>query len=491
MADIIVPAPAQMSNSGYDNIPVGGSIQNTTAYRDVRQMNIYEFMEATYTGEDGYRDCSYLTPTARETFYEDRRRVSYYVNAFKPILNAMVDECFNKPATRTTNNNLFQSFIENCDAAGTPLGTFMQSAIKNARLYSINFIVMENFKPEELQTTDTIEQAANQRLYPYIYEKEPCDVYKTETNKQGALEAITFCDEEIEIGGKKVETYRRWDDNTWETFYLKYSDGEEIKVPLESGVHGLGMLPVVAIIDFARTASLKELPEPELYDIAFLCFGLFNKESQVCWMEIMQTFAILCTSGMGNNAKAIGPGTFLDSGTDSKYPPQYVSPAQDGIRTLIDNCQRLKEEIQNQAKQKGVIGIKEAESGIAKEWDFRAEEAVLCQTANACERVELALSVIFGAYINSAVSYTVDYPKEYSPLADGNRINTLLTLLKEAPPKPVETATWKEIAGIVWKGNEEKIAEIEAQIDTAEAENVVINDMRTRETVPPETLPNE
>ena len=489
MAEItITPQAATPAVTGFDNVPQIGALQDTSKYQDVREINKYEFMRHTYEGDAGYRDCSFLTPGSREMFYEDRRRVSYYVNAFKPIINAMVDECFAKDATRETSNEYFAQFIENCDASGTPLAMFMRNAIRNARIYSVNFIVMENFSAKEMQGKETAEQAIGGRVFPYIYEKGPQQVKAIVTNKQGAVESITFCDEMIVIDKKDVQTYRRWDAQSWQLFYLKKSDGKEVEVIIDEGTHGLGVIPVIYITDFAKSASLKELPDPEFYDIAFLCFGLFNKESQVCWMEIMQTFAILCTSGMGTNAKAIGPATFLDSGTDSKYPPQYVAPPQDGIRTLIDNCQRLKDEIKDQAKQKGVIGVKNADSGIAKEWDFRAEEAILKQTALACERVEKALAEVFALYVRAAVSYEVAYPKDYSPIADKNKVDQGLLILKETPPKTLESAIWKSIAGVYFKGQDETLKEIEDALDADLEERTVITDMMGKDAADTEEL---
>jgi hypothetical protein len=476
-----------MPSGEMGNIPQLGSIQSTSSYVDVMSINAFQFMDDTYNGSHGYRDRTYLVPNDREMFYVTRRRISYYVNVLKPIINAAVYPVFSKGVTRETSNAMFSGFVDNCDNAGTSLDVFMRNALLNAKLYSVNFIVMDNFKGDELSALETEDSVVASRRYPYIYEKAPQEVYAHTTTEHGKLETITFLDkyEEITIDGKKEcrQYYRSWDSNTWRLFYIVRAEGKEREVEVEQGTHGLGVLPVIAIVDFANSASLKTLPNPDLYDMAFLCFGLFNKESEVRWMEVMQTFAILCTSGLGKQSLAIGPATALDSGVDSKFAPQYVAPPQDGIKVLIDNCQRLKEEIRAQAQQKGIVGVKDAKSGIAKEWDFRAEEAILRETSKAGTRVEHLLAELFGLYVKASIEYTVTYPMEFSPLADSNRIDTAIALLKETPPAEVEKALWAEITGIYWKGDDEKIEEITESLDDNLDEKNEIDKMKNEESV--------
>ena len=473
-----LPTASELKPMSDFNVPQLGQLQSTAAFKDVQKLNQYIFVENTYTGEYGYRDCSYLIPNDKETFYETRRKISYYVNVFKPIISAMIDPVFSAEIKRESTNDMFDDFIENCDNAGTPLNIFMRNAIRNARLFSINFVVMDNFSSAVLEHEETTEQLIKNRKYPYIYEKKPYEVYEHETNEQGGLISITFQDrcEEMTIGGKEeeVQFYRQWDSVGWTLFYIGKKKEE---VVVETGTHNLGMIPVVCIVDFANSANLEELPCPELYDMARLCFGLFNKESQVCDMELRQTFAVFCTSGMGKSAIVLSQATFIDSGTESKYPPQYVSPAQEGIKVLVDNCQRLKEEIKDQAKQKGVIGIKEQSSGIAKEWDFRAEEQVLQQTAKAGERVEELLAELFGLYIGSAIDYVVEYPERFDPKANENAIAERLLILKDVTDRTIIKYINLDIAEKLWGKNEDKLALIKAEMEQSTIENATISAM--------------
>ena len=479
----VLPTPEQMML----DIPVAGRIQDTSAFKDVRRLNDYLFMQHTFDGSHGYKDCSYLVPNDRETFYDTRRRSSYYINVFKPILNAMVDPCFNGDISRETNNDMMVEFIQNCDNSGTDLSTFMKAAIKNARLYSINFIVMDNFKSEEISAAETTADAIEDRKFPYIYERPPQSIKEYHCDEFGKMIDVTFFDKEEHVKGAddNIECrshYRYWDTMNWRAFYTvagkNTDEGKAIEITTGEGVHGLGKLPVIAFIDFSKSANLSELPSPEMYDLAFLCFALFNKESHVVQMELYQTFSILCTSGLGKSAISLGVSTLLDSGTESKYPPTYVSPSQEGIKVLVENCTRLKEEIQAEAQQKGVIGVKSSKSGVATQWDFRAEEAVLRQTSVACMRVENAIAELFGIYLGTKIAYEVKYPLTFSPVADGDELTRIMALLDKMPPKEIELELWKRVVEIQFKGNQEKIEEIKDSVDVSAEQSTAINAMK-------------
>ena len=140
MSESMLPTQSELMPTGGMNVPQLGKLQSTEAFKDVQKLNPYIFVEDTYTGEKGYRDCSYLIPNDKETFYETRRKISYYVNVFKPIISAMIDPVFSTEIKRESTNDMFDGFIENCDNAGTSLNIFMRNAIRNARLFSINFM---------------------------------------------------------------------------------------------------------------------------------------------------------------------------------------------------------------------------------------------------------------------------------------------------------------------------------------------------------------
>jgi hypothetical protein len=471
-----------MPSGEAQNIPDQYQVESTSAYKDVMGLSVYDFMEHTYNGSHGYRDRSYLIPGLREAFYEKRRRSSYYVNILKPVIDAMITPVFTATIERKSDNSdAILKFIKNCDNAGTSFTVAIKNAITTARICSITFVVVENFDAK----TITDDEAANikKRAFPYIYEKTAQEVYKWNCNRQGGLESIVFCDriEAIKENDtiKQRHYYREWDSMKWREYYIDnpVQGKDNIEVKLDIGIHGLGIIPVIPILNFAKSSNLKTMPTPDLYNLAYLCFALFQKESKVVVGEDYQTFSLLAVSNWGRSSMNAGATNFIDCGPESKWPPLYVAPPQEGLRTVVSNCERLKEEIKNEAKQSGVIGIKESKSGLAKEWDFRAEETVLRDTAQAAKELEEKIIAIVEKYMRTSFSYEVRYETNYSPNADAIRSDRMMSILDKVMSGPLNEAAQKEIVKIEWKATPDEVEEIIAEMETDQQEKDAIGAM--------------
>jgi hypothetical protein len=460
-----------------NSIPDQWQVESTGAYQDVHQLSVYDFMEHTYNGSHGYRDCSYLVPSIREAFYERRRRMSYYVNIFKPIIDAMITPVFNGNIERTHNGDQrCIDFIANCDNAGTSLNTFVKNSITTARLCSITFVVVENFKASEISDDERVN--IERRAFPYVYEKKEQEVKEWTCNKQGGLQSITFCDRVEPITGTdnksaKRHYYRYFDAEKWIEYYVDnpIEGKENIKVEEDSGFHNLGIMPVIPVLNFARSSNLKTMPIPELYSLAYLCFSLFQKESQVVMGELYQTFSLLYVSNWGKTGLQAGATNFIDCGPDAKFPPGYAAPPQEGLKTVISNCERLKEEIRNEAQQNGITGLKESASGLAKQWDFETKAVVLKETAVAA--LELELRTDFQMVVN--------YPMSFDPNAETIRVAQMFEVVEKIPSGELNLLAQKEILLKLWKHDQKIIDDTIVKMDTDQTERDAIGAMMREE----------
>jgi hypothetical protein len=449
------------------SIPNQWQVESTGAYRDVHQLSVYDFMDHTYNGSHGYRDCSYLIPSIREAFYERRRKMSYYVNIFKPIIDAMINPVFNSKVERTHNGDVrCEQFIANCDNAGTALSTFVKNSITTARLNSITFVVVENFPSDMISDDESVNIAT--RTFPYVYEKTPQEVHEWDCNRQGGLTSITFCDRVEEIDkGKSRHYYRYFDAQNWKEYYIDnpVKGVDNVEVISGEGTHGLGVLPVIPVLNFARSSNLRTLPNPEFYNLAYLCFSLFQKESQVVMGELYQTFSLLYVSNWGKNGLQAGATNFIDCGPDAKFPPGYAAPPQEGLKTVIGNCERLKEEIRNEAQQNGITGLKESQSGLAKQWDFETKAVVLKDTATAAQELEYKIIALVEKYLNTSFGYVANYPTNFEPNTETIRMADMLNIADKLPGTPLFIEAMKELARVMWKNDPDKVEEIIAKIE--------------------------
>lgn len=471
-----------------NNIPSQWTIESTAAYRDVHQLSVYDFMDHTYNGSHGYRDCSYLIPSIREAFYERRRAMSYYVNIFKPMVDAMINPVFNGKIERTHNDNIrCDMIIANCDNAGTHINTFEKNVLTTARLCSISFVVVENFTASELSDDESVNIA--DRKIPYVYEKTPQEAAEWTCNRQGGLLSITFCDRIENVEGSEAKQrhyYRYFDATEWAEFYidnpiLPIGNDKNIRIETARAPHGLGEIPVIAVLNFARSSNLKKLPNPEFYNLAYLCFSLFQKESQVVMGELYQTFSLLYVSNWGKTGLQAGATNFIDCGPDAKFPPGYAAPPQEGLKTVISNCERLKEEIANEAQQNGITGLKESASGLAKQWDFQTKAVVLRETATAGQELDYRIMGLVEKYQKTSFEYVSNFPMNYEPNTETIRIADMLNIVDKIPGGPLYMAAAKELAAILWKHDPEKVAEIVAEIDEDQSEKDAIGAMMKEE----------
>lgn len=459
--------------------------ESTDAYVDVHQLSKYDFMDHTYNGTHGYEDCRYLVPSIREVFYERRRKMSYYVNIFKPIIDAMINPVFNGNIERTHNGDVrCDQFIANCDNAGTSLTTFVKNSITTARLDSITFVVVENFPAGQISEDESIN--IQTRTMPYVYEKTPQEVHAWTTNRQGGLTSITFCDRVEPIEGSQANKrhyYRYFDSDMWREYYVDnpVSNKESISVVSDKGSHGLGTIPVIPVLNFARSSNLKVMPTPEFYNLAYLCFSLFQKESQVVMGELYQTFSLLYVSNWGRTALQAGPTNFMDCGPDAKFPPGYAAPPQEGLKTVIGNCERLKEEIRNEAQQNGITGLKESQSGLAKQWDFETKAVVLKETAVAGQELEYKIFALVEKYLNTQFGIVINYPMNFEPNTETIRMADMLNIADKLPGTPLFIEAMKELARVMWRNDPDKVEEIIAKIDEDQAQKDAIGAMMKEE----------
>ena len=436
------------------------TFNDTSEAEDVRDLNIYDFMLYTYDGSEGYKDGTYLVPHPRESFYNIRRRVSVYKNLFKPICTAMVDPVYARPITRETGSEMFQKFIEDVDNAGTDAQTFMRSTLTFARLYGVTFVVMDNTVPVAM----TIAEAIEKREFPYVYRKDPRSVVEKgplrwKTDSWGNLISIAFDAGLRQDGDRKTRLYREYTKTEW----ILYEESGNLLTAIERGTHGLRdenglpMLPVIAVTNFVNEKTMYNLPYPPLFSLAWHIYSKFQIDSEVRTLSQSQTFSILCVqAGGSSNGLIAGPNNYLDIPMDAKLPPSFIGPDPAHFNNMRDYADKMVDEIFDLAHQNGVIGIRAEASGIAKEWDFRAEENILRQTALAGQSVEDKMAALFEAYTGQSVDYTANYPMEYGPGWESRRMADIMAAMDKMPPPAVQNELWKEFVTLFWKSDEEK-----------------------------------
>lgn len=396
-------------------------------YQSIHSENIYKFMNNAYFGTGGFRYGTYLVPHKREVFYPQRRELSFYKNFVKPIIRAMVEPVYTKDVPRSvvsksgkSVDNLFMnSFIEDVDNAGTNLQQFMDDAMVFSRLHGVTFIVMDNFResdqPKEYQT------ALEDRIFPYIYRRDPFQIEDWVLDKFGNILSITFCEQPILTEmqhsthqiKKEDKFYKRW---TAQTVELLVKDGNTDKVKiLETINHGLGVLPVISVYSTKRVSRNTPLVDPPVYDIARLNHAIYNKDSEVRDQERAQGFSVFYVQADDSGNITLGDKNVLFIPIEATIEPGFASPDPQILKGLVENGEKLREDLFRIAEQNGVTGVRQAKSGIAMEWDFRAQESVLQTTSRIGSDVEDKIATLFMLYTREEFEFNAEYKDDFAP----------------------------------------------------------------------------
>ena len=456
-------------------------------YVDIHNLNPYQQVLYTYESSHGYRDNSYLIYFPREEWYRERQKYSMRsVVAFRNIVDAMVQPVFEKEIIRQADNDLLNTFIENADNTGTTLQDINETAQTHARMLGVTFLVMDNFA--DASSVTTMKDALDQRKFPYVYEKLPHEVYKWGCNNWGKLEWITFYDrqEKIEDPNHKGQFmirqyFRRWTTVEWVIYYemrnpQKWDEVREIVTNREK--HGLNYLPIYPVLDYTKNSNLTNFPSPLMADIANMAFILYNIESWILLLDVY-CFPILTLPVMDGSQIALSVANAIEVPNDAKHAPQFISPPTDCLDVLLRGADRLEEKIYKAANQLGVSGspVKssgvQSISGISKEWDFRASNALLTKTAYAARKLEEWCGNTFADYTHTAVKYEVNFPSEFVEAYSMQRIQRAMDLLAEMPPDNLKKELWKEITTVFFDDDPDKAKDICDGIDKAYSQGIV------------------
>lgn len=403
-------------------------------YKSPNDVSDYLFVKDSYEGSGHYRTGRYITPHAREMNYPKRRDLGFYKNYVRPVADARVNPVFDDPISRTVQTdkgaaieeNLFTEFLKNVDNAGTPINQFMEVVTHEANLQGQAFIVMDDFQKTEISATEA--ENIKNRTFPYIYMKTKHDVRGHKLNKFGNIENITFYDIPVEIedtrGRKKLEPRFRFWNNQFSQLMKEETIGRK-KMLISAGPevpHNLGIVPVYVMYSTPRKDQMELFVESPFYELAKMNWTLYNVDSEIRELTRNQGFSILYIQTEKGGATTVGPSNYIRVPMEAKIPPGFASPESAIVENLMKYADDLVKHIFEIAEQNGVTAVKEAKSGIAKEWDFQAHGHILKKTSSMARQAEMWIAETFKLYTKTDFVYSADYKEEFQPRATKENI---------------------------------------------------------------------
>lgn len=366
----------------------------------------YELLHDAYYGTGMFAAGGALQKHPRESpaNYTFRQQLSYYLNHTAPIINACVDPIFKDTISRDYNESeLFETFLNDVDRLGTTLQEFMRYNSTQAKMYGVMYVLVDNVS----EIGETVADQVDNRQLPYLVAIEPKCVYSWRTNDIGELEFFAYRTTVFDDEGKTKTQYHEWTRTSWT---LK---NDEQKV-IATGEHNLGRVPIVQW--FGRSSrKIDILPPPEYLAIARTNHQVYHLCSLLTQILNMQTFSTLTLpdNGQGADDITIGTNNVLLYPAESSHAPAYISPDRGPAEIIMSVIKMLVDDMYRLSGVNSVIGVQEAKSGVAKQWDFERTNQRLADFSVQCESAEKDIIELFELWTNTNVDYKCDYPREF------------------------------------------------------------------------------
>nr|DAD97025.1 MAG TPA: portal protein [Myoviridae sp. cteaT5] len=366
----------------------------------------YELLHDAYYGTGMFAAGGALQKHPRESAanYTFRQKLSYYLNHTAPIINACVDPIFKDTISRDYNESeLFETFLNDVDRLGTTLQEFMRYNATQAKVYGVMYVLVDNVS----EIGETVADQVNNRQLPYLVAIEPKSVYKWLTNDIGELEFFSYTSTVFDDEGQAKTQYHEWTRTSWT---LK-NDEEKI---IATGEHNLGKVPIVQW--FGRSSrKIDILPPPEYLAIARTNHQVYHLCSLLTQILNMQTFSTLTLpdNGQGVDDITLGTNNVLMYPAESSHAPAFIAPDRGPAEIIMSVIKMLVDDMYRLSGINSVIGVQEAKSGVAKQWDFERTNQRLADFSVQCESAEKDIIELFELWTNMNVDYKCDYPREF------------------------------------------------------------------------------
>ena len=381
-----------------------------------------------------YLDCylarniySYIFKHPRETqdSFNDRVKRGYYFNYVQAIVDLYVSYLFqsgisrnlgNEPGKNSVFTDFINTFYKDCDRSGTKYSAFMQDAEKMSILCGhVGILVNMPKGPDGGFLNEAERKEADHR--PYLTLVQAAQIIDWELDDEENFEWV-----KIEVGRPQqrdwkttvdttVRYFEIWTKDTWELWELKKDEAKR----LDFGEHNLGVVPLVVCRN-DRNLEHPWFGESAVRDICDINIAILNWSSFADEEVANRCLNILVMERAANDAPiTISMYNVLEF-EPGAAEPAYLVPGETPLKLIGEQIDRARDEIYRLAKlggSTGLLGVREATSGIAYAFEFNETNQSLCGKAEYLEQAELDIHRILAAWLDEEFTGNITYPREF------------------------------------------------------------------------------
>jgi hypothetical protein len=436
----------------------------------------WKFFINSYLGGKFYRDGDYLLRHPFESVdnYKRRKKIAYFYNYCAPIVDLFTSYLTKDQPKRSYGalsrevvpprqpKTLFDSFWWNVDFEGTNFEQFMREAQRYATVYGMISIIVD--KPAMKVATQA--DALKKDIRPYLSIITPENIldWKYVRLPNGKMELDTI---KIHEGDGM---YRIWTREGWESWEIKTN--EKAPVLKDSGIHGLGRVPVVDL--YNKKSLQRRVGVSEIQDIADINKNIYYFCSDA--KEIIQNTAYPMLAmpedvGGTDTEVAVGPTNILNFNPElPNSKPEWLEPPHSSLQEIREWIQQDAQEMVRIAKMGGLRNTETSVqpwSGVSIEAQERQLYSSLAEKASNAEQAELDILKLYAEWEEEEFTGNIEYSRSFAT----RDLTTSLTNAIQAGTAKVESLTFekerhKKIVDAATPGLEESIRdEIFKEID--------------------------
>jgi hypothetical protein len=426
-----------------------------------------------YSGNDIYR---FIHKHLRESddMWEVRVKRGYYYNYVASVVDLYVSYLFHAAIARQggVNEDLLSTFYDNADAKGTRYLLFMQNAATEAQICGHVGVLVDAPKVVEgaIQTEQDREDAG---LRPYLTIVKPLQIKDWELDKDGKFEWV-----KIEIDRPSGRSWKSevddetchyviWTKTDWTEYELR---GEEARVT-DSAEHALGEIPLV-IVQNSPDRDHPWFGVSSVRDITDINLALLNWSS-LGDEEIAERCLNILTMECDDTSKSVT----LSHNNVLQYmqgtaKPEYLQPGQTPLELIGKWIDRAKDEIYRLAKlggSTGLLGVREATSGIAYAYEFNETNQSLSRKAEGLEQAEREIHTLYLKWLGKTFDGSIIYPRDFG-VDDFTLELSILAQARETLTSPTAIRVLeKKLASKLFAREEQELrTTVDGEIDKAQ-----------------------
>lgn len=415
------------SNSDFD--PLAAKVDLQTRMDDYESLcYVHPDYEANVKKWKKYEDCyeaenvyRFLHQHPRESkdMFDIRLKRGYFYNYCASVVDLIVAYLFHAPIERMVGSTIqtdLGEIYKDADMCGSTYTNFMQEVASFAQIYGHCGVLVDAPQSDNVETE---EDRKEQGIRPYLTIVKPTQIKDWALDRHGRFlwVKIEICrDDDRDRLHAVSDSQRRfliWSRTDWEEWSV--DDEQETASKVANGEHDLGQVPLI-IFRNERAKNHRWFGSSMLRDIADINIALMNWSSLGDEEIAERCLNILTMESNGQDTpEVLSHHNILEYMVGSK-PPEYLVPGETPLELIGNWIDRAKDEIYRLSKlsgSTGLLGVREATSGIAYAYEFNETNQSLAKKAEGMEQGEIEVHRMIARWLGKEWDGSITYPREF------------------------------------------------------------------------------